>query len=316
MGWQVIYVPFLFAGDTIINQNGIFIYHGTPTLGNLKISIAPFAGTDNFGNVYTDNVAAYNIVVPGGGYAQIAANPTTGLPYLVLNPPDWSTLAAFPTIVSQTVNAGLVNEYLQMYLESGWESAPGSAGNAVIKAQSRSNDATVPSLISLAADTSNAVKQDGNTYTLGSSLLVSTSNTTINSTTPIAVNNLSWNVIAKTYKVRGRLACQAAASGTVQPMTMRVNGTATATSLNIEVNTHIEAQGGSVNYGTINTLNADPSVIIGTLANSVVFDVDFEGIINFSAAGTFLIYARCTTSSSDESFTVGVNSWAELEAQF
>jgi hypothetical protein len=51
MGWQVENVTVLFAGNTIINPNGIFTYSGNPAAGNLVTSQTP-AGTsqDPFGN--------------------------------------------------------------------------------------------------------------------------------------------------------------------------------------------------------------------------------------------------------------------------
>lgn len=39
--------------DFVINSAGIFLYQGTPALGNLLIALAPAAGTDAFGNNYT-----------------------------------------------------------------------------------------------------------------------------------------------------------------------------------------------------------------------------------------------------------------------
>jgi hypothetical protein len=52
MGWQTEVAIQLQAGNTIINQSGVFIYSGTPASGNLVVSIAPAAGTDQFGNTY------------------------------------------------------------------------------------------------------------------------------------------------------------------------------------------------------------------------------------------------------------------------
>lgn len=40
------------AGNTIINDQGLFVYSGTPAAGNLFLSIASAPGTDQFGNAY------------------------------------------------------------------------------------------------------------------------------------------------------------------------------------------------------------------------------------------------------------------------
>ena len=59
MGWQVFSVVTLFAGDTIINPTGMFVYSGAPGSGNLIASIAPTSGTDQFGNAYQAGVTSY-----------------------------------------------------------------------------------------------------------------------------------------------------------------------------------------------------------------------------------------------------------------
>ena len=84
MGWQVVYVPFLFAGDTIISTKGIFVYSSTPALGNLIASIAPQAGTDDFGNVFQQGTTSY-LTIGGKTYA-VGLNTLsgTGLPGLSL----------------------------------------------------------------------------------------------------------------------------------------------------------------------------------------------------------------------------------------
>lgn len=57
MPWQYQYFPFLFAGTTIINGSGVFIYGpGAPATGNLIFSVAGNGGVDSFGNSYTADV--------------------------------------------------------------------------------------------------------------------------------------------------------------------------------------------------------------------------------------------------------------------
>src|SRR5271165_675153 len=45
-------VAALQAGNTIINANGLFVYSPSPGPGNLVVSAAGVAGTDNYGNAY------------------------------------------------------------------------------------------------------------------------------------------------------------------------------------------------------------------------------------------------------------------------
>lgn len=60
MGWQTFSVVQLFAGDTIINPTGLFVYSGTPAAGNLIFSIVNAAGTDQFGNATQAGATAYS----------------------------------------------------------------------------------------------------------------------------------------------------------------------------------------------------------------------------------------------------------------
>ena len=59
MPWQTQVAIQLQAGNTIINASGDFIYSGPPAAGNLASSVAPAAGTDQYGNNYLAGVATY-----------------------------------------------------------------------------------------------------------------------------------------------------------------------------------------------------------------------------------------------------------------
>jgi len=50
----------LYAGNTIINPTGIFVYSGTPGAGDLVASIVHNAGTDQYGNHYLAGIASYS----------------------------------------------------------------------------------------------------------------------------------------------------------------------------------------------------------------------------------------------------------------
>lgn len=329
----------------------ILVYTGTPALGNLLASVSGTSGTDAYGNTYQAGVTIYSGTAYAELHVNASVDaPALDMPTGAGSEAEhgsFYTNVGNPNAVNEEINTWLVgpgstfdNKQAAVALTSSAKNgSTGAAGELIFFTPTETvialwnalgltvnvglyfaEQATAPSAVSgeaiTYADSVGSQRvidgSDLQTYSTERTTQVTTSNTTVNSTTPIAITGLSFTVSARKYKVRGRLACQAGSSGTVQPFTMRVNGTAVMTSLNLEVNTHVESQGGSVNYGTINALNADPSVIIGTLANSTVFDVDFEGVIVVSAGGTFIPYGRCTTSSSDEAFTVGVNSWMEL----
>lgn len=66
MGWQTEVVAQLLAGNSIINSLGLFVYSGTPGVGDLIFSVAPASTTaDNFGNA-----------VLGGGSTTYSATQT------------------------------------------------------------------------------------------------------------------------------------------------------------------------------------------------------------------------------------------------
>lgn len=56
--------------------DGLFVYDGTPALGNLIIAIAAEAGTDQYGNSYSGPGIA--VSVPGGGSNVIQVRPDLG----------------------------------------------------------------------------------------------------------------------------------------------------------------------------------------------------------------------------------------------
>lgn len=130
MGWQVVYVPFLEAGGTIINQSGLFVYSGTPTTGNLIASIASTAGVDNFGNAYEAGMTEY--LPESGKIFAVGLNTLsgTGLPGLsiqdIANPPtspagffgessgNVSTPQAFAAITSGQANATDVATFISI----------------------------------------------------------------------------------------------------------------------------------------------------------------------------------------------------------
>lgn len=192
-----------FGLDFIINSQGAFFYNGVPALGNLKISIVSNGGgIDQFGNVYLDNITAYNVAVAGGGYAQLAANPVTGLPFLVLKPPGGTHTSDPPQIGSGIVNPGAVNELTQIFMNSGFETGTGGPGAAGVQAVSRSNDGTLPSFIVLTGDVTETVLVDGNTYRIGQKLY-SAGSTPVAVTTPVTLLTIGPLATAGRYYIHG-----------------------------------------------------------------------------------------------------------------
>lgn len=131
-----------FGLDFIINSSGIFIYSGTPALGNLVGSWAPVAGNDSFGNAYMQDFTTYNPGTSGkiNVNRNAAAGGNTGV--LFYAPGATKINAAVPTQVSgRATNTGAVNEVEILQLTSGQSSSLFSADLALF---SESADTTIP----------------------------------------------------------------------------------------------------------------------------------------------------------------------------
>lgn len=130
MGWQVVYVPFLEAGGTIINQQGLFVYSSTPAAGNLIASIASVAGVDNFGNAYEAGMTEYlpesgkifavglntlsGTGLPGLSIQDIASPPTSPAGFFGESSGNVSTPQAFAAITSGQANATDVATFISI----------------------------------------------------------------------------------------------------------------------------------------------------------------------------------------------------------
>lgn len=277
--------------DFVINSAGAFFYNGTPALGNLKISIASASGVDSEGNVYKDNITCYD-TTGGGGFAQLAANDATGIPYLVLSPTgNPAHMSAPPQITSGLGNGGLVNEYEFLQLISGYGVSPGTAGEARINLYSRSNDQTLASSIQLAADQASVLLGDGNTYNFGKQFKAGSSSIPVTSATLLPINPINFNVGVGSYYYKARLVCQSdQAAGSAK---FGYGGTATVTQAWGKEQIWL-AQTPAVGYVT-GTLPA--SYVTGTFTGvneNFIVDIDLD--INFSAAGTFEITTAIVTA--------------------
>ncbi len=114
MPWSAQVAVQLQAGNTIINPSGVFVYNSNgPGLGNLIVSEAPAAGTDQFGNAFVEGSAAY-VTIAGTIYAlEVGAQTGSGNAFLVhnlTNPPTadplFSAISAAPTGCIATMNSG------------------------------------------------------------------------------------------------------------------------------------------------------------------------------------------------------------------
>jgi hypothetical protein len=305
MGWQVVYVPFLFAGNTIINQNGIFVYNGVPGPGTLKASITGTAGTDDFGNPYTDNIAAYNQAGNGNNFIQIAVNPTTGIPFLVLEVPNNPTnVAGEPQVNASTINAGAVNEQAQINVTSGFETAQGAAGAATVQTVSRSNDGTVASLVNLIGDVTDTTLPDGNNYRLGQKDY-SASNIPITSVVQTPFLSIGPLAAGQTYHLTGFVIFSGNQAAGQAVFSWGASGGLVLGSIQ---NGYERVTGGGV-IPVVHTIIAPPlgtatSPAFGAAATSWLLDIDLN--VNVTTAGTLLF--RGNESIGGDSFNIDFTS--------
>jgi hypothetical protein len=306
--------------DYIINPSGAFFYSGTPALGNLLASVTPGSGTDSEGNAYLAGFTVYD----GSAYIQVHVNSSFGAPAIEM-PTGAGSEEDHGAIYTAVANALAVNEYPYMNIFGPGSADDNTQAGITLVASAKNGASLVAG--ELVLDDAGTVKivaywnasgfyvtanNDGNTYSTGKLWKQATS-TTINSTTPIAITGLSYNVAASTYRLHGFVIATVAAAGATQPGTLRLNGTATASAVDVWITTIEPGLAGVYNMGLITAQNADPSFTSGAwpLSSTIVMEVD--GIVQFSAAGTFNVYGRVTTSGSDASWTATAGSWMILE---
>lgn len=112
------------GSDFVLNTSGLFLYSGTPALGNLVYSVAQTSGTDAFGNVYT---AIQQIGITGQPNITFGFNAGLGSGTIRFNPPGFfsgglDTYAA-PTfggmeMFSPASKVAGMNDYVNIFFNS------------------------------------------------------------------------------------------------------------------------------------------------------------------------------------------------------
>lgn len=129
--------------DFEINSSGIFVYSGTPALGNLIGSWAGAAGADRFGNAYQKDLGVYAAV--NTGYASLSSTGGIGgNTALLFHPGSTSHVTEQPQLFGGSNQSGLADEEEYLALTSGT-----AAGNddAQLQLISGSADATIPAVL-------------------------------------------------------------------------------------------------------------------------------------------------------------------------
>jgi hypothetical protein len=311
MGWQNFVAAVFRAGNqTVIDANGMRVYAGPPAANNLLFSVNNGAQfNDKFGNVVFTGTSQYGtgaglvrVIQQINGVAQFQIS-TTGQagPYTVLGNVGVDN-------TGDTVLTDKQGDQLVIGTAPGvFQFVPFSGQaqvlilNSTASVQLQTTAAGFPQMIPSA---------DGQTYSYGQALRIVGTNTLINSTTPITLMTYTNQGLGR-YYIKMQIFFSSA-TGTIQPMDIRILGTSVLSSLQLSTNIlTTEIANVSNQPGSINAKNTDPSVS-PNLGNSASYRWDIEGIMNVSTAGSLVIAARQGLSSLDETFTVVANSWAML----
>lgn len=325
-----------FGTNFEINSTGIFLYNGTPALGNLFIALSNNIGPDRFGNNYT---VGFNLFSTTGAAGQIILANNGGQPDLFMQAAGMAHLTVLAQIFPSSSNTGLVNEQSWMIFSSGKESAHEDSAVQLI---SQSADATLPALFvwehggnvgmkidptlglllagqsapasnpigyaGIWCDTTGSLRTidsaDGQTYSVqhGHQVLANSSGAVTSVTPATTAISLSRTVSARPYVIRGvlYLTCNATGFNPLFEITSPGGGTPGIISWS--------GQRGTVLLGTT---EFQPNVLAGvgaaasyTSGNVYIFYV--YGVINPVSSGTSQLLLAVNAAGG--SFTVDANS--------
>jgi hypothetical protein len=122
MGWQNIFAPIFEAGNRIIlNFKGLFVYNGTPRLGNLIASIVNTTQPDGFGNTAEANIAVYgSSSAVNTAYAAMSASGGIGAtPAIIFDPLNSAFATILPQVFGNNLNGNTVAEQEGAIITSG-----------------------------------------------------------------------------------------------------------------------------------------------------------------------------------------------------
>jgi hypothetical protein len=286
---------------------------GTSSQGTLISSTCPVGGLDPFGNLALSGTTTYRLF--------------TGPVFIALNmDPSLSTAVTFFSAATMAGpwtqqgtfsgnNAGvlamLASDNTSVEVDPGGQVqfTPGGISQLLV----RLNNGTGGFYLQPSLNVGRAKvipDDDGLTYNFGQSLRIVGSNTLINSTTPITL--MSWaNQGPSYYYLNAHIPFSSAASGTIQPMDIRLLGTSTLDICQIDADLTQYQLNAPFQVGQITAKNSDPSAS-PNLGNSGNYRWMLDGFMHVSGAGSLVIAARQGTSAANETFTVSGTAWAVL----
>lgn len=292
--------------DFIINSSGAFFYSSAPAAGNLIASVASVAGTDQFGNAYKAGMTTYGT---GGDYVSISENQVSV---------GSSSSDTHPCFISGGGGAFLLDSGLAITLDTALGiqllSAVDSFGNVpqAVIAPGPGNPNPQTSATLEVQGTVRFVGPDGNAYH-GAYLLLEASGQTVSAVTDVPVTG--WGGIplaAGTYHIRGRVQVtpQQAAGGVLIEFT--ASGGLAVSSLSIDfIEFALPSGGGLASFGNANRIVALSSRFTGSTFGAANREVQFDGTVIVSTAGTITPQVACQTAGTD-TWQVKAGSYIEI----
>jgi len=311
------------GNNYILNTSGFFLYSGAPANGNLSASIAPAAGTDGFGNSYFAGIVSYSgnrysQLVGGdlllgdtastGSTAVVETSSTGGQTYIAGSTKTSADIAA-PWLALFSA-AGSAKGVVQAVIASG-TTQPVALTTALAEIQgSLAVGATAAILDSPSGVLKVTDGRDGNTYGTERLTLNTTGTQLINSTVAATITGLSAPVAAATYKFRAVLWFLMGATTGAPTFSLAVPATSLVFVKTRQTRsiTALGTVGGWVEAETVNNSLGGAYPVATT--NATYSMMELEGIVTFSASGTFAVQAAMDLAAHP--FTMQTGSFLEL----
>jgi hypothetical protein len=262
----------------------------------IMLSIAAAAGTDQFGTAYPAGVNVLNFQGASGEYAhgQIFSNATRQLELSapMVNSTDNQSVL---NLISEATNIPRITTNGGCTFTDIGSTPTGTPGNGAMAYSSSGHLKYV----------SNSAG-DGNAYNTGRFTQWLTASQNITSSTLTTV--LSAPVVAGTYRIKALFYCKT--GGGSAPSTLGVSGPATSLVMIEAINHQISSNSSSAesSYPTVFAAMGNSGTSV-SYASSSYFVWEVEGIVTFTASGTFAIQAA---NNGSNNWSVQPGSFMEL----
>jgi hypothetical protein len=291
--------------------NGIYVYSGVPGLGDLIASITSGAGTDPEGNpVPGGGVIAYTTVTGtfAGTYAIELANQTqvwgaAVAALLFQNITNPGRLG--PAVTAQVSGTAGAN----LNLQSGLSTL--SASGSTIQVQDSVSSGQAGGLVDIITGALTVLSQtpgDLQTYDTQRATAYLAADLNSNGTTGAQTILTYAGVGIGTYRIHGVINCEGGQNAGA--INFSISGTATPSHMWVDAKTYVSNDTGQEIFAAALT-GFNQNFLSTTMISGATTTFEFDGIIQFSAAGTLTI--RTAQSVAADTYVNRILSFADLE---